>query len=334
MTKTQGLTTVTYQTDRGEVVLSPAYIRGWLVSGSYEVTDQEVMMFLNLCKYQQLNPFLREAYLVKYSQSEKAQMVVSKDVFIKRAVQSPEFDGMQSGVVLKTEKGLEEREGSMVLQDEKLVGGWAIGNRKDWSVPKKITVALSEYIGLGKDGKPIFLWKTKPATMIVKVAESQLLRAIVPDKMQGLFGAEEMNVDEAVLSQDAVVVESPMEVITQIEQMLEDNPQLLPVYVTTVRADVDDSKGVDQLKVILEDLQAEIKKATKKEKKAPPTEEEAKAIREKLAEATPEFVDDIPKAKKVVNGKTDKEEMLAKIDGLKQGVKPEAPAEEKQLDIF
>ena len=77
----------------GEVVrLSPAIIRKYLVNGGGNVTDEEIMMFLSLCRFQHLNPFLREAYLIKYG-SQPATMVVGKDVFVKRAKKSPEFLG-------------------------------------------------------------------------------------------------------------------------------------------------------------------------------------------------------------------------------------------------
>ena len=57
-----------------EVVrLSPNIIRKYLVNGNGAVTDQEIVMFLNLCRFQHLNPFLREAYLLlKVPQSDSS----------------------------------------------------------------------------------------------------------------------------------------------------------------------------------------------------------------------------------------------------------------------
>ena len=57
---------VTYEVANQEVRLTPGMVRDYLVRGNDDVTDQEVVMFINLCKYQQLNPFLNEAYLVKF----------------------------------------------------------------------------------------------------------------------------------------------------------------------------------------------------------------------------------------------------------------------------
>ena len=58
---------MTYETDQGEVKLSPAIVKKYLVSGQADrVTEQEVVMFMQMCEYQGLNPFLREAYLIKF----------------------------------------------------------------------------------------------------------------------------------------------------------------------------------------------------------------------------------------------------------------------------
>ena len=60
---------IEYDSNGEKVKLSPATVRAYLVSGQGAVTDQEVAMFMSLCKYQHLNPFLREAYLIKYGTS-------------------------------------------------------------------------------------------------------------------------------------------------------------------------------------------------------------------------------------------------------------------------
>lgn len=53
---------VEFEVNGQTVKLSPAIIRNYLVNGNGNVSDQEVVMFLNLCKFNRLNPFLREAY--------------------------------------------------------------------------------------------------------------------------------------------------------------------------------------------------------------------------------------------------------------------------------
>jgi len=45
-----------------------------------------------------LNPFFNEAYLIKFEISQ-AQIVVSKDTFMKRTEQNPHFKGMKVGCI-------------------------------------------------------------------------------------------------------------------------------------------------------------------------------------------------------------------------------------------
>jgi len=66
-----------YKAGENMVELSPDIIRKYLVSGEGKITDQEMMMFIKLCEYQKLNPFLREVYLIKYG-SSPATMVNRK----------------------------------------------------------------------------------------------------------------------------------------------------------------------------------------------------------------------------------------------------------------
>lgn len=74
---------ITFAAGEEQVKLSPQIVRNYLVNGSAEtVTDQEIVMFMNLCKFQHLNPFLREAYLIKYG-SQPATIVTGKSALEK-----------------------------------------------------------------------------------------------------------------------------------------------------------------------------------------------------------------------------------------------------------
>lgn len=183
---------VEYRAGTETVSLSMQDIKAYLVSGGGAITDSEAYMFLNLCKHQHLNPFLREAYLIKYG-TRPAQMVVGKDTFIKRARHRPDFDGFKAGVIVQTKDGeIIEREGSFRAAGESLLGGWARVFIKGLSTPYYAAVAWGEYVGL-KDGKPNSMWASKPTTMIRKVALSQALREAFPDDMGGLYEPEEIN---------------------------------------------------------------------------------------------------------------------------------------------
>ena len=64
-----------------------------MLPGVSKATDAELFVFVEMCIAHKLNPYLREAYLVKYSATEPAQMVVGKETFTQRAEMNPDFDG-------------------------------------------------------------------------------------------------------------------------------------------------------------------------------------------------------------------------------------------------
>lgn len=148
---------------------------------------QEVGLFLQLCQSQRLNPWIGEAYLVKYGDNS-AQIQVGKEAFTKRAAANPDYEGFEAGITYSDASGhIRQREGSAVYPTvgERLVGGWCrvfVKGKK----PFYDEVALQEY-NTGKS-----LWKSKPATMIRKVALVHCLREAFPDDFAGLYSEEEM----------------------------------------------------------------------------------------------------------------------------------------------
>lgn len=183
---------VEFESDHGLVKLSEGIVRKYLVSGTGNPSDQEIVMFLKLCQYQKLNPFLKEAYLVKFG-NQPATIITGKDVFTKRAAKSELFDGIESGVVVKMEDGkVDYRAGKLVLKGEELVGAWAKVYRKDWAHPVHSVVSYEEYVGRKSDGTVNSQWKRMPATMLEKVAKVQALRDAFPENFQGLYDAAEM----------------------------------------------------------------------------------------------------------------------------------------------
>lgn len=208
---------IEYKCGDETVKLSPSIIRRYLVNGNGEVTDQEVAMFLNLCRFQHLNPFLREAYLIKFG-NQPATIVTGKDAITKRAMRNPKYAGQQAGVVIFNSASgeLEYRTGSLVMPNEMLVGGWAKVYVKDYDVPIEVSVAYQEYVGTTKNGEVNSQWSKKPATMIRKVALVQALREAFPEDLGGLYASEEMNIDL-----DETATSAPVEVPPTTETLPE-----------------------------------------------------------------------------------------------------------------
>jgi len=173
----------------GGQVLTADTVKNYLTSGNGAVTEQETLMFIELCKAQKLNPFIREAYLIKFGNSP-ANIVVGKDVFVKRAYRNPNFEGMKAGIVTVDKEGnTHEREGSLKLPGETLIGGWCEVYTSDKKFPIKSVVALEEY------SKAQSTWKTMPMVMIRKCAMVTALREAFPEDLQGLYDASEVGID-------------------------------------------------------------------------------------------------------------------------------------------
>lgn len=148
---------------------------------------------------------------VGFSQTDMlnwATIVTGKDVFTKRANADPRYKGKKAGIiVIKKDGAVEEREGTMVLPNETIVGGWAkifIDGKED----EYQSVGFDEYAGRKKDGSLNSQWAKKPATMIRKVAVVQALREAFPDRFQGLYAQEEFqNVSDVKLDTEKVVAD-------------------------------------------------------------------------------------------------------------------------------
>lgn len=212
---------ISYKVGNDDVKLSSDIVRQYLVNGNGEVTDQEVTYFIHLCRGMGLNPFLKEAYLIKYG-SSPATTVVSKEAFLKRAERSESFDGFEAGIIIFNQNGeLEYRKGSFYMKSrEELVGGWCEVYKKNCSHPYRSDVSLDEYIGRKSDGSVNSMWSGKAATMIRKVAMSQALREAFPDALSQLFTEEEMNVNVQL---DSTPIEQP-----DVQAIPQSEPQAIP----------------------------------------------------------------------------------------------------------
>ena len=188
--------TVIYKVDDQEIKLTPKIVQDYLVGTTAQITIPEFKLFTELCKVRKLNPFLREAYLIKFSNNQPASIVVGKDAIMKRAVLNSKYNGMKSGIIVLNDKGETiDRKGTFKLDTEKLVGGWAEVFRKDWENSIYCSVSLTEAIQKKGNGEPNSNWTKQPATMIEKVAKVRALREAFVEDLGGMYEAEEMNVE-------------------------------------------------------------------------------------------------------------------------------------------
>lgn len=152
-------------------------------------SERDCIRFIMLCRGKRANPFEGDCFLIGYDSKDGAtfSLVCGIELFLKRAEQSEDYDGRESGViVLDSDKTIHERVGSLVLDGEKLVGGWARVYRKDHSHPDYKAVKFATY-DTGRSR-----WEKDPGGQIEKVALSQALRSAFPTALGALYTQEEM----------------------------------------------------------------------------------------------------------------------------------------------
>ena len=160
-----------------------------------DLTDVELLNFGYLCQTNDLNPFKREAYVVKYKGSP-ASFIISKQGYSNRAEQSGHLKSKTGGIIevrgvvnKDGTKGYEtkEVEGEYVDPGWQVWGAWAIVERDDRDKPFVARVLNAEY---SQSSNP--LWKTKNCSMLAKVAMAHALREAFPCNMTpGAYYEEE-----------------------------------------------------------------------------------------------------------------------------------------------
>lgn len=153
-------------------------------------SERDALRFMMLCQAQRLNPFAGDAFLVGYDSQNgpSFSLITAHQAFLKRAETCPDFEGMESGIILLADDGstTTEREGDFHLESENVVGGWARVHRKG----RKDTYRR---IRMSRFNNGYAQWKADPAGMIVKCAEADALRSTFPTLLGGLYMQGEMD---------------------------------------------------------------------------------------------------------------------------------------------
>lgn len=203
--------------DGVEVRLTPQTVAAYVATGNAQADPADVVRFMATCRARGLNPLAGDCYMTVYqcASGKSVSTVVSKDYFVRTATQDPAFDGMRAGIVVMGKDGqLSYREGCICgRKTERLVGGWAEVLVRGRSVPSRAEVSLEEY------DQHRSLWKTKPATMIRKVALVQALREAFPAKFGGVYDRDEMPVE--MPEEPAAVSESAAAAAEATDEALE-----------------------------------------------------------------------------------------------------------------
>ena len=158
-----------------------------------DTTDDELAMFLQVAQRSGLDPFARQIYAIvrndkKSPTGQKMTIQVSIDGQRLIAQRSHEYAGQQGPFWC----GPDGQWRDVWLDDTPPAAAKVGVLRHGFTEPLYKTVTFNEYCPRFKDGNPMGLWASIPATMLAKVAEAHALRAAFPAELSGLYTSEEM----------------------------------------------------------------------------------------------------------------------------------------------
>lgn len=149
-------------------------------------TDDELAMFMHICKKSGLDPFARQIYFMKRkvknkdgSWGESATIQTSIDGYRLAAARSNAYAGSEDAVLTESE--------GLIYPDKSTVTVYRMVENQ--RCPFTATARWSEYFPGEKQG---FMWKKMPVTMLSKCAEALALRKAFPAELSGLYTKEEM----------------------------------------------------------------------------------------------------------------------------------------------
>lgn len=149
-------------------VISEETIEKFLSASQSKLLPEEKTMFSHIARALNLNPFLRQIYVIAYNtqQGRKLSIVVSYMEYIKRALRTGLVNGWHAEPLYD--------------KDGKLDGSKILILRKDWATPFEWTVRFSEF------DKKNAIWNQQPSFQITKVVISQGFRLCFPEETADL----------------------------------------------------------------------------------------------------------------------------------------------------
>lgn len=154
-------------------------------------SDRDIRLFLKLCEFRGLNPYVKDAFLVGYDSKEGPQFstIVAHQAMVKRADAHDKYVGKKSGVIVwdKEKNEKVKIEGDVVPSTMTVIGGWCTVYRSDRPEhPETAETAMKAY------NKGFGHWNIDPNWMICKCAEAKGLRAGFPHDLEGMEIREEV----------------------------------------------------------------------------------------------------------------------------------------------
>lgn len=143
-------------------------------------SNDELALFLEVCKGSGLNPFMKQIYAIK--RGDKMTVQTGIDGYRLLAARTGALAGIDDATY-NSEDDAHPAWASVT------VWRFVQGHR----VPFTAKARWSEYAQVNRDGNPSGLWGKMPFLMLAKCAEALALRKAFPAELSGVYTAEEMD---------------------------------------------------------------------------------------------------------------------------------------------
>lgn len=210
-------------------------------------TDDELQLFLYVCKKTGLDPLTRQIYALRRWRKDLGREVMTIQTGIDGYRVIAERTGKLLGIsdpVFDVEDAPHPNRATVTVK--KLVDGHI--------AEFTATARWNEYVQLGRDGKPTGMWAKMPYLMPGKCAESLALRKAFPADLSGVYTAEEMAQADSEPERKAVEAEvvrqkqEPAALPPELDWMYQKSSGVMMSRIVTV-AQRKTKKGSDYLTI-------------------------------------------------------------------------------------